>query len=56
MTITLGNIRIDRIDDGIKVTIDADPFLTPYLDGVEATGETLEEALSNLLEFVEAYG
>lgn len=55
--VTLGNIRIDNVDGKyIRLTVDAHPFLTPLLDELEATGETLQEALTNLEELVEIYG
>lgn len=52
--ITLGNIRIDNIDGQfIRLTVDSSPFLTPSLDELEASGETLADALVSLHEQVE---
>lgn len=57
MTKTVGTIRIDRISasDGqfYRLTIDTE---LPYLDELEAVGETLEEAFAILHEKIEVYG
>ncbi len=52
MRITLGNIRIENVDGTIFLSIDAHPFLTGELDELEATGETFQEALTDLQEKV----
>lgn len=50
-TVTLGNIRIDNVDGQyIRLTIDAQPYLTPELDDLEAYGETFPDALNSLQE------
>jgi hypothetical protein len=51
--ITLGTIRIDSVDGVIRLVLHTDA--NKYIDELEATGATLEEALANLAVEVEAY-
>jgi hypothetical protein len=56
----LGLIKIENVEDEIlkqrfiRLTVDADPFLTPQLDQMEAEGYTLAEAVMNLHQQIEA--
>lgn len=52
--ISIENVAMDNGERFIRLTVDAEPFLNPQLEQMEAEGFTLAEALINLHQQIEA--
>ena len=51
--IILGSLDVFNTGDGIRITVNTEPYLDTRYEDLEGNGETLKDALADLLEQVE---